>query len=139
MIFTNESIQQLSTEDYIFLTENFRLADKDTTRDCVAFLLYNKRKKLVDTVKKVVENELTSDEQNITLDYWVGNLSIGDMTKKYNISRASLYRTLDVIKEKLNTSLKYVMIYNDEVKPPSTEEFLRQFKGEVFLNNETTN
>ncbi len=139
MLYTNEQIQEISTEDYIFLTENFRLVDENITRECVSYLLYNKRKRLIDTVRQVIDNELTAEERNVALDYWENNLSIRDMISKYKISRSSVYRQLDSIKRKLETSLKYVLIYDDAIKPPSTEEFLRQVKGEIYISGSIKN
>ncbi len=139
MLYTNEQIQELSTEDYVFLTENFRLADQNVTRECVSYLLYNKRKKLIDTVRQVINNELTTQERSVAMDYWSDNLSIRDLAVKYNIPRSSVYRLIERIKVKLDKSLKYVLFYNDAIKPPTTEEFLRQFKGEIYISGRIEN
>lgn len=139
MLYTNEQIQEISTEDYIFLTENFRLADENITRECVGYLLYNKRKRLIDTVRQVINNELTTQERGVAIDYWSGNLSIRDLANKYNIPRTNICRLLEKIKVKLDKSLKYVLFYNDAIKPPSTEEFLRQFKGEIYISGQIEN
>ena len=132
MLYENERIQQISTEEYFYLTENFEFVDARKCSESVRYLMYNKEKKLINTVRLVMENELSADERNMAVDYWYNKMSISDISKKYGISRSTFYRAIDVIKEKLNTSLKYVLLYADEIKPPSKEDFLTQIKTGNF-------
>ncbi len=105
MLYTNEQIQKISTEEYFFLTENFRFVDSTSIRECVGYLLYNKRQKLVDTVKEVMKNELTSQEYQLAVDYWCNNLTIDEITLKHHISRSAFYRLTKAIKDTLDASL----------------------------------
>lgn len=133
MFYKHEQLQSISTDEYFYLTENFEFVDAKTTEEFVKYLVYNKKKKLIDTVKRVMENELTEKERNIALDYWNSKLSVGQMSEKYHMSRSTFYRALDVIKRKLDASLKYVLFYNDAVNPPSTEDFLAQIKMKAYV------
>ena len=85
-----------------------------------------------------MNNELTETERNIAEDYWSNNLLVDEIAEKYKISRSGLYRTVDVIKEKMNTYLKYVVLYNNEC-PPTKGDFLSflkfgRNKGDFFEN-----
>ena len=105
-----------------------KLFDRTSNR----IILNNNGKKLKQTLNIVFSNldkvahELTTKERNIAIDYWQNKMSIGDISEKYCISRSSFYRTIDVIKKKLETSLKYVLFYNEILKPPTKEDFLSQ-------------
>ncbi len=126
MVYTDQELQCISTEDYFYLTENFEFVDAVTRADQVKYLVYAKDKKIVDTVKQIMENELTEFERELAVDYWSNNLSIEDISRKHNISRSKFYRIINEIKKKIDVSMKYVLFYNDIIKPPSTAEFLRQ-------------
>ncbi len=128
MICEKGQIDCITTEEYFYLTENFEVADARSAKKLVRYLVYDKRKKLIDTVRFVMNEELTTRERNIAIDYWQKKLSIGDIVEKYSISRSTFYRTIDVIKKKLETSLKYVLFYNEALKPPSKEDFLTRIE-----------
>ena len=135
MLYKNEQIYRISTEEYFYLTENFAFVDAGKLEETVKYLMYNRRKKLIDIVRLVLENELNEIERNMAVDYWYKKMSIGDIAKKYHISRSTFYRGLDVIKEKLNTSLKYVLLYDESITPPSVEEIkMNVFMGEQIEN-----
>lgn len=139
MLYGNGQVECISTEEYFYLTENFEVVDKNSADKFVKYLVYNKRRKLIDTVKMVMQDELTTKERNIAVDYWQDKMSIGDISEKYCISRSSLYRTIDVIKKKLEMSLKYVLFYNEILKPPSKEDFLSQFKKATSMEESIEN
>ena len=136
MIYKNQQLYGISTEEYFYLTENFAFVDAETRANQVRFLVYDKNKKIMDTVKEVMKNELTEKEYGIAVDYWSNNLSINDISKKHNISRSSFYRLIKEIKEKIDTSLKYVLYYNEIIKPPSIAEFLSQINSEFSLGEQ---
>ncbi len=138
MLYETEQMYRISTDEYFYLTENFEFVDAKTTKENVRYLMYNKKKKLLDVVKSVIENELTEKERKIAWDYWYYKMSIGDISEKHHISRSTLYRTISVIKNKLDVSLKYVLIYDNAIKPPSTEEFLSQIK-KVYMGEQIEN
>lgn len=126
MLNTKCEFQCISTEDYYYLTENFEFVDARTRANQVKYLVYNKDRKIMNTMQKVMENELTEKERQLAVDYWSNNLSIGDISKKHNISRSAFYRAINEIKRKIDVSLKYVLYYNEIIKPPSVAEFLSQ-------------
>ena len=117
-------IREMSTEEYFYLTENLEMCDKSSIRDGVGFLLYNKKKRLLNVVKKVIQNELTEDEQKLALDYWSSDYSLGEIAKRNNITRSGIYRRIAHIKEKLEASLKYVLIYDANDLPQSINELM---------------
>ena len=139
MLNAKQELQCISTEDYFYLTENFQFVDVETRANQVRYLVYNKNKKVMDTMQKVMENELTERERGLAVDYWSNNLSINEITKKHNISRSSFYRMIDDIKNKIDNSLKYVLFYNDIIKPPSTAEFLSQINRKFSLGEQFEN
>ena len=49
-----------------------------------------------------------------------------------NITRSAIYRHIDSIKEKIETSLKYVLIYDANALPQSTNELMNFIKETQF-------
>ncbi len=139
MLYGNEQVETLSTEDYFYLTENFEFVDSKTTKKLVRYLVYNKKQRLMDTVRVVMQEELTEKERDIAVDYWEHKMSVDSMAAKYHMSRSAFYRAVDVIRKKLETSLKYVIFYNDALKPPSREDFLTQIGKAVSMGEQIEN
>lgn len=139
MIKTHQNLNCISTEDYYYLTENFEFVDARTRADQVCYLVYSKDRKIIDTFRKVMENELTERERNMAMDYWSNNLAVNNISKKYNISRSAFYREIKEIKQKIDTYLKYVLFYNDIIKPPSVAEFIMQVQSNKFMGEQVEN
>ena len=132
---SNGKIIELSMDDYLFLTEDLEFMDKAFINKGIKYLVYKKKQRMIDTVRSVMDNELTEIERNIAEDYWCNNLLVEEIAKKYKLSRSGFYRTVDVIKEKMNMHLKYVVFYNNDC-PPTKGDFLSFLnrKGEFFEN-----
>lgn len=132
---SNGKIIELSMDDYLFLTEDLEFMDKAFINKGIKYLVYKKKQRMIDTVRSVMDNELTEFERNIAEDYWCNNLLVEEIAKKYKLSRSGFYRTVDVIKEKMNMHLKYVVFYNNDC-PPTKGDFLSFLnrKGEFFEN-----
>lgn len=118
----------MSKEEYFYLTENLEIVDKNSISSGVRYLVYNKKKRLLDVVNKVMQNELTDLERKLATDYWSGEYSSGEISQKYNMSRSAVYRTIANIKDKLQTSLKYVLLYDADALPKSTNELMSFIK-----------
>lgn len=125
-------IAEMSKEEYFYLTENLELVNEETIRNGVGYILYNKRKKLLDVVEQVMQNELTEEERKLATDYWSESYSLGEISARNNIARSAIYRRLEGIKKKLETSLKYVLIYDSSVLPHSTSELMSFVKEKNF-------
>lgn len=132
-------IREMSKEEYFYLTENLEIVDKNSICNGVRYLVYNKKKRLLDVVNKVMQNELTEAERKLAKDYWSGELSLGEISKRNNITRSSIYRHIDSIKEKLETSLKYVLIYDADALPKSTNELMSFIKEKQIEQREKVN
>ena len=139
MLYKTEQLYGISTEEYFYLTENFSFVDAETRANQVRYLVYDKEKKIMDTLQEVMENELTEKERQLAVDYWSNNLSISEIAKKHNVSRSSFYRMIGEIKKKIDASLKYVLFYNDIIKPPSMAEFLSQVNMQISLGEQIEN
>lgn len=122
----------MSKDEYFYLTENLELVDEKSVQRGVGFLVYNKKKRLLNVVKQVMQNELTEGERRLALDYWSGEYSLGEISQRNNITRSAIYRRINCIKEKLETSLKYVLIYDNDVLPQSTAELMNFIKEKQF-------
>ncbi len=131
----NKKLIEISNEDYLFLTEDLRTMDIATVDKRIRYLVFNKKQRMIDTVRSVLDNELTETEREIALDYWCDNLLVEEIAKKHNMSRTRFYRTVKVIEEKINMYLKYVVVYYND-SPPTKEDFLTflKEKGEFFEN-----
>lgn len=125
-------ITEMSKEEYFYLTENLELVNEETIRSGVSYLVYNKKKKLLDVVEKVMQNELTQEERQLATDYWSGAYSLGEISARNNMARSVVYRRLENIKKKLETSLKYVLIYDSDILPHSTSELISFVKENRF-------
>ena len=139
MLYKTEQLYGISTEEYFYLTENFSFVDAETRANQVRYLVYDKDKKIMDTVKQVLENELTEKERELAIDYWSNNLSIGDISKKHSISRSSFYRTIGEIKKKIDASMKYVLFYNEIIKPPTVADFIRHVQMTFSMGEQIEN
>ena len=124
-----DRIREITTEDYFFLTENFERLDAEKSAGIISYIVRDRRKKLCDTVKKAFENELSVLEQNIIIDRRDKGISASLVAKKYGMSRSSVYRTVASAEKKLESVLKYVLIYNDSVRPLSVRECLAGIKN----------
>lgn len=133
MYFSNQ-IVKLSVDEYSFLTENFEFINKEEIEAGVKYIIFNRKRNIIDTVKKVLQNELKEMERNLVLDYWGNNLSVDELADKYEISRATVYRCINNSKKKIEKFIKYVLVYDDTVRSHSVEDFLGYIKGESIEN-----
>ena len=129
----------MSKEEYFYLTENLEIVDKNSICNGVRYLVYNKKKRLLDVVNKVMQNELSEDERLLATDYWSGDYSLGELSEKYNMPRSNIYRNIAHIKDKLQTSLKYVLIYDADILPKSTNELFEFIKEKQFEQRKNIN
>lgn len=131
-------IQEMSKDEYFYLTENLEIVDKNSISKGVRYLVYNKKKRLLNVVNQVMQNELTEDERSLVTDYCSGDYSLGEILEKYNMSRSAMYRTISHIKNKIQTSLKYVLIYDADTLPQGADE-LRNFIKETQFEQHKVN
>ncbi len=132
-------IREMSKEEYFYLTENLEIVDKNSICSGVRYLVYNKKKRLLNVVNKVMQNELTETERKLAIDYWSGEYSLGEISKRNNITRSSIYRHIDGIKEKIEASLKYVLLYDADALPQSTNELMSFIKETQFEQRNNVN
>lgn len=116
-------IAEFSVEEHDYLTEFVDLKS-GKAENGAKYLIYNRQKKLIAIVKDIMQNELTEIERNIATEHWCDEVSVGELTQKYGISRSSFYRILDSARKKLEASLKYVLMYDKFLLPKSTEEIM---------------
>ncbi len=129
----------MSRDEYFYLTENLEIIDKDSIRDGVSFLVYNKRKRLLDIVQKVIQNELTEEERKLAIDYWNNGYSLGEISRKNNVNRSMVYRQIAHVKDKIEASLKYVLIYDASNLPQSANELMDFIKEKQFEKRNNVN
>ena len=130
-MFFNSQITELAVDEYAFLTENFEFANKDEIKNGVGYIVFNRKRNILNTVKKIVENELSSLEKELVLDFWGKELKVEELEEKYKLSRASVYRYLNNAKKKVEKYLKYVLIYEDDVQQYSVLDFFEFIKGDL--------
>lgn len=129
----------MSKDEYFYLTENLEIVDKNSIHNGVRYLIYNKKKRLLDVVNKVLQNELTEAERLLATDYWSGDYSLGELSVKHNMPRSNIYRAIAHIKSKIQTSLKYVLIYDADALPQSTNELFEFIKEKQFEQRKNIN
>ncbi|MCH5191774.1 MAG: sigma-70 family RNA polymerase sigma factor [Oscillospiraceae bacterium] len=130
----DEKISTLGTDEYFFLTENLESIDPQSVRKAVRYIVFNKRRRLLEIVKEVMNNELSELERHIALDFWDKKISADDIAKMNGIGRSSVYRNIGNIRKKLEKSLKYVLLYDLSSLPTSADELLEFVKGEYVEN-----
>ena len=130
-MFFNSQTTELAVDEYAFLTENFEFANKDEIKNGVGYIVFNRKRNILNTVKKIVENELSSLEKELVLDFWGKELKVEDLAQKYELSRAAIYRNLNSAKKKIEKYLKYVLIYEDNVQRYSVSDFIEFIKGDL--------
>ena len=130
-MFFNSQTTELAVDEYAFLTENFEFANKDEIKNGVGYIVFNRKRNILNTVKKIVENELSSLEKELVLDVWGKELKVEDLAQKYELSRAAIYRNLNSAKKKIEKYLKYVLIYEDNVQRYSVSDFIEFIKGDL--------
>jgi DNA-directed RNA polymerase specialized sigma subunit len=130
MLLQDRKIMELTVDEYFYLTENLDMIDASRINNGIKFLVVNKKRKLYNVVKEIISNELTMQEQQIVKAHWYDELSIGEIEEKFNISRAKTYRLLDSAKKKLDMAIKYVLLYEENLIPKTTDELM------VFIGEE---
>ena len=125
-------ITRLSVDEYAFLTENFELRNKADVELGVKYLVFNRKKNMLDTIKEVIQNELDENERGLTLDYFGKEMSADELADKYKISRAAVYRNINNSKKKIEKFIKYVVVYDNTIKKYSVEDYMEYIQGECF-------
>lgn len=130
-MYFGHQITELTVDEYAFLTENFEFANKDEIKNGVGYIVFNRKRNILNTVKKVIENELSGLEKELVLDFWGRKLKVDELAQKYELSRASVYRQLNNAKKKVEKYLKYVLVYEDDVRRYSVSDFVEFIKGDL--------
>ncbi len=124
----DQRIKSLTVDEYFFLTENLEIANKDMASSGVGYILQSRQHQLEHIVKKAIQNELLPIERHIVLEHLGEGVSAVTLQEKYGISHSAFYRALNSAKKKLSTSLKYVLLYNDEGFSGDAEELFKYVK-----------
>lgn len=130
-MYFGHQITELAVDEYTFLTENFEITNEDEIKNGVGYIVFNRKRNILNTVKKVIENELSALEKDLVLDFWGKELTVEELAEKYKISRASVYRYLNNAKKKIEKFIKYVLVYDDAVQQYSISDFLNFIKGDL--------
>lgn len=134
MINIENRTTELSMDDYVFLNENFEVADKNEVARGVSYIVFNRKQNIINIAKSVLKNELDELDRDIALDYWGSGLNATQIAEKYNLSQAKIYRILKNVRGKIEIYLKYVLLYDEYVHRYSVNELMNFIKGE-FLEN----
>lgn len=130
-MYFGHQITELAVDEYTFLTENFEFTNEDEIKNGVGYIVFNRKRNILNTVKKVIENELSALEKDLVLDFWGKELTVEELAEKYKISRASVYRYLNNAKKKIEKFIKYVLVYDDAVQQYSISDFFNFIKGDL--------
>lgn len=133
-MYFNNRITELTVDEYAFLSENFEFVNEKDVGNGVSYIVFNRKRNILNTVKKVIENELNSLEKELILDFWGRELTVEELSEKYKLSRSSVYRYLNNAKNKIEKYIKYVLVYEDNVQRYSVADFLNFIKGDYIEN-----
>ena len=133
-MYFNNRITELTVDEYAFLSENFEFVNEKDVGNGVSYIVFNRKRNILNTVKKVIENELNSLEKELILDFWGRELTVEELSEKHKLSRSSVYRYLNNAKNKIEKYIKYVLVYEDNVQRYSVSDFLNFIKGDYIEN-----
>ncbi len=124
----DQKIKSLTVDEYFFLTENLELADKNMVSSGVGYILRSRQHQIAQVVRTAIQNELLPIERHIVLEHLGDGVPALTLQEKYGISHSAFYRALNSAKKKLNTSLKYVLLYDNEGFSGNAEELFNYVK-----------
>lgn len=128
-------LTELSSDEYFYLSENLDFIDSSSVEKAVRYIVISKKRKLLRIVRQVLASELDERERGIALDYWARGIPVNSIVENRGIPRSSVYRQLDNAKKKLQTSLKYVLLYDSEALPASADELLAFIKKGDYVES----
>lgn len=132
---SEKQIEELSVDEYFFLTENLEIISPGSVESGMKYLLFNKKRRLYETVRQAVAEELTERERAVALGFWNEGLAAGEIARLNRISRSSVYRILEKARAKLEDSLKYVVMYEKSLKLCSAAELIEFVTEDKRLEN----
>lgn len=132
---SEKQIEELSVDEYFFLTENLEIISPGSVESGMKYLLFNKKRRLYETVRRAVAEELTERERAVALGFWNEGLAAGEIARLNRISRSSVYRILEKARAKLEDSLKYVVMYEKSLKLCSAAELIEFVTEDKRLEN----
>ena len=80
-MYFGHQITELAVDEYAFLTENFEFTNEDEIKNCVGYIVFNRKRNILNTVKKVIENELSALEKDLVLDFWGKELTVEELAE----------------------------------------------------------
>ena len=101
----------LTESEYLFLSENLDVLD-GSSKDKICCFVAVKRKVVLSRLLHIaIENELTDIQQRIINMLWFDNLTATEAAKRLGVNKSTVTRQSQKAYDKLNNSLKYVILY----------------------------
>ena len=118
---------QLSRDEYLFLSEKFEMMTADDVKELPKYIVNMRQQNFERVMKLAIENELDETEKKYINDKYFLLMRVGDIARKYSVSRQSVYRVLEKASKKLYENLKYVYCCGFTlINPPANlEELLK--------------
>lgn len=118
---------QLSRDEYLFLSEKFEMMTADDVKELPKYIVNMRQQNFERVMKLAIENELDETEKKYINDKYFLLMRVGDIARKYSVSRQSVYRVLERASQKLYEKLKYVYCCGFTlINPPANlEELLK--------------
>ena len=96
-------IADIRKDDELFCIEN----------DCAACLYQAGRLSMIDVLTTVINNELSETEKRIIDMHWFRNMTVRHISAVSGISLTSIRKTLNRAHKKIETVMKYIVLYNE--------------------------
>ena len=103
----NEPIE-LSEREYLFLSNKFEFMSPKDAKALPSYIINTKSDNCKRIVKLAIKTELNETEQKYISDKFFNLMNVSQISKKYGVSRQSVYRSLQKASDKLYSCLKYV-------------------------------
>lgn len=121
---------ELSLGEYLFLTQKFEFMSAAQAKELPSYIINTKNDNCERIVRLAIEKELNKTEQNYVSDKFFNLMNVSQISKKYGVSRQSVYRSLQRASDKLYNCLKYVYCCGFTlINPPENfEEIISNIK-----------
>lgn len=128
----NKAIE-LSREEYVFLCEKFEIMSQSDLEKLPSYIVSTRKNNFEKVLKIAIENELSDTEKLYINEKYFNQLSVFEISKKYNTNRQSVYRILKRASDKLFTSLKYLYYCGFTLlnPPENLDEIIKSTQGGI--------
>lgn len=134
----SDDLIEITDGEYQFLSEKFDIISPNEVYELPLYIVTSKKDNMKKLVDSAIRNELNETEGIYVREKFFNNLTVSEISRKYNVSRQSVYRSLKSAGKRLYDVLKYAYFCGFSLlnPPQNFEELLKTTtKGELYENH----